>query len=151
MGTVVTIHIIGKAAERESGAARAAAWFHEIEARCTRFAPASELMQLSAHIGERVVASPLLFQAVQFALAVAEETEGAFDPTVGLKMESLGFNREHRSGSVVRTPLESARAVSYRDVELDVDAQSITVTRPLVLDLGAVAKGLAIDTAAREL
>jgi thiamine biosynthesis lipoprotein len=41
--------------------------------------------------------------------------------------------------------------ISYRDVQLDPDRQTITLLRPLMLDLGAVAKGLAIDMAAREL
>src|SRR5262249_11484041 len=40
---------------------------------------------------------------------------------------------------------------TYRDVEPDDDTKTITLHRPLLLDLGAVAKGLAIDVAAREL
>ena len=36
-------------------------------------------------------------------------------------------------------------------MEIDCDARTITLRAPLVLDLGAVAKGLAIDMAAREL
>jgi thiamine biosynthesis lipoprotein len=51
----------------------------------------------------------------------------------------------------VRSATESDGDVSYRDVRLDVERNTITLLRPLVLDLGAVAKGLAVDTAAREL
>ncbi len=40
---------------------------------------------------------------------------------------------------------------SYRDVEVNETARTITLHRPLTLDLGAVAKGLAVDAAAREL
>jgi thiamine biosynthesis lipoprotein len=36
-------------------------------------------------------------------------------------------------------------------VHLDADARTITLARPVALDLGAVAKGLAVDLAAREL
>ena len=36
-------------------------------------------------------------------------------------------------------------------MQLDPDRRTITLLRPLTLDLGAVAKGLAVDTAAREL
>jgi thiamine biosynthesis lipoprotein len=36
-------------------------------------------------------------------------------------------------------------------VRCDAEGQTITIARPLVLDLGAVAKGFAIDLAAREL
>ena len=66
-------------------------------------------------------------------------------------MESLGFNREHRSGETVSSFNPAPRDVSYRDVELDARRQTITLHRPLTLDLGAVAKGLAVDAAVREL
>jgi thiamine biosynthesis lipoprotein len=40
---------------------------------------------------------------------------------------------------------------SYRDVKLDRRARTILLRRPVVLDLNAVAKGLAVDLAVREL
>jgi FAD:protein FMN transferase len=109
------------------------------------------VMRLATQVGVRVPVSTILFEAVQFALAVAEESDGAFDPTVGYAMESLGFNREYRTGQTIRTPLDSSFPVSYRDVRLDAERQTITLLRPLILDLGAVAKGMAVDLAAREL
>jgi len=158
MGTFVTIEVVRDVtlANFETGVdaaiERAFGWFHEIEQRCTRFDPSSELMQLTASPGVPVAASPILFQAVQFALLVAEESDGAFDPTVGHRMESRGFNREHRSGKIVQTQLgRASRNVSWRDVQLDCEEKTITLLRPLTLDLGAVAKGLAIDMAVREL
>jgi thiamine biosynthesis lipoprotein len=66
-------------------------------------------------------------------------------------METRGFNTHHRTGQIVRTDLEADGPVNYRDVRLDPDLETITLLRPMVLDLGAVAKGLAIDMAAREL
>ena len=94
--------------------------------------------------------SPILYEAVRFALLIAEETGGAFDPTVGGQMAARGFNREYRTGEPVETG-EGGRGASYRDIELDADRRTITIGRPLTLDLGAVAKGLAVDAAAREL
>jgi len=154
MGTVVTVHIVGSGADsahRVESAASALAWFDEVERVCSRFDPNSELSQLSMQIGVRVAVSDLLFETVRFAIAVAEESGGAFDPTLGLELEARGFNREYRSGAIVRTPLETDDRVSYRDVELDVDRKTIMLARPLLLDLGGVAKGLAVDMAAREL
>ncbi len=155
MGTLVTVEIViphgtakapaGQAIERAFG------WFREIENRCTRFDPASELMQLVARPGEAVVASPMLFEAIRFALLVAEETGGAFDPTAGYRMMARGFDREHRSGNQVHLDFEPAADVTWRDIELDPDRRTIALRRPLIPDLGAVAKGLAIDTAAQEL
>jgi thiamine biosynthesis lipoprotein len=133
MGTLVTIQVVRCAAE--AAIERAFAWFHEIEAHCTRFDPRSELMQLTAHIGESMPASDILYESVRLALMVAEESDGAFDPTVtGLRDGDVTF-----------------RDVSFRDIKLDEDRRTITLLRPLTLDLGAVAKGLAVDMAAREL
>ena len=148
MGTIVTIQAPNRGEEIIE---RAFEWFRQVEQRCTRFDTQSELMQLTARIGVAVPASEILYEAVQFALAVAEETGGAFDPTVGHSMETRGFNQEYSTRQVIRTAVEPDGAVSYQDVLLDPDKKTITLLRPMILDLGAVAKGLAIDLAAREL
>jgi thiamine biosynthesis lipoprotein len=149
MGTLVTIHVVG---ECESGALdRAFGWFHEIEKRCTRFDADSELMQLCSRTGEAVLVSPMLFEAIRFAKLVADESGGAFDPTVGHRMAARGFNREHRTNEVVGFPNAPQEPASFHDIQMDPEQRTITILRPLILDLGAVAKGLAIDMAAREL
>ena len=157
MGTFVTIHVVGndddpeQIMQREEAVERAFNWFSRVEECCTRFEPQSEVMQLATQAGVSVRVSTLLFEAVQFALAVAEQSEGAFDPTIGYAMEARGFNREYRTGQTIRTNLECDGCVSYQDVRLDAERRTITLLRPLIIDLGAVAKGLAVDLAAREL
>ena len=157
MGTFTTIQVVGdqsdpsQAGDRDAAIERAFRWFHRVEETCSRFEPASELSQLASQVGVPVPVSEILYEALQFALAVAEDSGGAFDPTIGLDMEMRGFNREYRTGRTIRTDITALEAVSYRDVRLDPDRHTITLLRPLMLDLGAVAKGLAIDMAAREL
>ena len=157
MGTYATIQVVGddggacNGQEREAAIARAFGWFHLIEQCCSRFEPGSEVSRLASHAGVSVPVSDILFEAVRFAIAVAEETDGAFDPTIGADMERRGFNREHRTRRLVSSDVKASGAVSYRDVELDSAKRTIRLRQPLMLDLGAVAKGLAIDMAAREL
>jgi thiamine biosynthesis lipoprotein len=176
MGTLVTIHLVSDADEGAAAIERAFGWFREIEAVCSRFDPGSELMRLCATTGRPVAVSPILFEAVRFALTVAEDTAGAFDPTVGAQMAARGFNRVYRSAgfsyerSAGVQPCPSGRPKglrydgsgrpeglryevqhSYRDVRVDDRARTIALDRPLTLDLGAIAKGLAVDAAAREL
>jgi thiamine biosynthesis lipoprotein len=151
MGTVVTIHVSRRGASADTAIDHAFGWFFHIEEICTRFNPQSELMQLTTRIGEPVKVSDILYESVQFALRVAEESSGAFDPTVGLCMESRGFNREHVTGEIIHTPIAPDAGITWRDVHLDPERKTITLRRPLGLDLGAVAKGLAVDAAAREL
>jgi thiamine biosynthesis lipoprotein len=144
MGTVVSIEVDAPDAAVE----RAFGWFRLVEDHCSRFDAASELRQLRA--GKRTPASPILFEAVRFALMVSEETGGAFDPTVGGRMVARGFNRHYLTREVTGAPA-SDEDVSFRDVEIDAHDHTILLRRPLTLDLGAVAKGLAVDAAAREL
>jgi thiamine biosynthesis lipoprotein len=157
MGTIVTVDVVGDGDGPASGASRDAAidrafgWFHEVERLCNRFDPGSELRQLTARPGTVAHASQMLFAALEFALAVAEDTGGAFDPTVGRRMEARGFNRDYRTGAAIAASDVPDDAVSYRDVHLDRANRAVRVEKPLLLDLGAVAKGLAIDLAAQEL
>lgn len=157
MGTVVTIEVVGhdRSARarrtRDLAIERAFTWFDRVESVCSRFDATSELRRLSATTGVDVVVSPMLFEAVRFAVAVAEETGGAFDPTVGARMEARGFNRDYRSGAVVGSSVSAEEPMTYRNVVLNESARSVRLERALVLDLGAVAKGLAIDMAVQEL
>src|SRR3981081_1042170 len=100
--------------------------------------------------GRRVRVSTLLFEVAAFALDLAKQTDGAFDPTIGAAMEQLGFATNYRTGAVVNSHI-GAQSGAYPDVRLDRRAHTITLRRPLVLDLNAVAKGLAIDLATQEL
>jgi len=156
MGTVVTVHIVGGGASADRAAQhraaeRALGWFREVERVCSRFQPTSEVSALASRVGEAVAVSPMLFAATHFAVAVAEETDGAFDPTLGSILEAAGFNHEYRSGWPVRIAPASNADVTFRDIGLDAEAQTIRLERPLLLDLGAVAKGLAIDMAVKQL
>ena len=148
MGTVVRIEVVGATEtqrdERQRGVDAAFDWFRQVEACCSRFDARSELRQLTSNAGTPVAASQLLFEVVRFAIALAQETDGAFDPTVGVRMEQRGFHREYTTGRIERTGIDAGEAVSYRDVVLDPHDRTITLRRPLVLDLGAVAKGFAI-------
>jgi thiamine biosynthesis lipoprotein len=157
MGTIVSFRVVRRApraahlADVEAAIDRAIAWFGRVEAACSRFDEASEVRRLAARVGGPVEVSTILCEATQFALAVADGSGGAFDPTIGADLEAMGFDREYRTGARVRSGITPDRDVSYRDVHVDAARGTITLHRPLVLDLGGVAKGLAIDLAAREL
>jgi thiamine biosynthesis lipoprotein len=155
MGTVVSFRVVGPRAlpDRDAWAAvqRAEGWFQRTEATCSRFEPASELSRLCRAPGAPVAVSPLLYHVVAYALRVADASGGAFDPTVGRRMQALGFDRNWRSGERVDSGAEPPAAVSFRDVRLSAADSSIELGRPLLLDLGAVAKGFAVDMAVQEL
>ena len=154
MDTLITIDVatpgsIGATAEQVQ---KAFGWFAHVESLCSRFDETSELSRLSnSPCDTRVIVSSLLFQLIHFACSVARVSGGAFDPTVGHAMQVLGFNRNYLTGETISSANEAGARCSYRDIELDPTNRTVTITCPLVLDLGAVAKGFAIDLAAEEL
>lgn len=123
--------------------------FQKVEQACSRFSPDSELMRACQQVGIPVAVSPFLFEPLKFALGMAECTDGIFDPTIGKRMEDYGFNRHYLTGEAMHSP--STASVTYRDIVLDEQEGTLCLLKPLVIDLGAVAKGFAIDLAAHEL
>lgn len=154
MDTLVSIEVIDPVSDDECRDHIEAAfgWFREVERQCSRFDVDSDLSRLSATpVGQPARTTPLVFRLVEFALAVADASGGAFDPTVGRLMEVSGFDRNFRTGEQVQGRADVASDCSYRDVRIAPDPDTVTLLRPLVLDLGAVAKGFAIDLAAEAL
>ena len=162
MGTMVCLRVVGDPHAAVHAIDEAYAWFAQVEAACSRFDASSELSRVVAAGGAAVAVSPLLFEPLRFALAVAESSGGAFDPTVGAAMLARGHDRSWRDESRVQAadarvatavvPVDAtADAPSWRDVILDAERRTVRLARPLALDLGAVAKGLAVDLAARAL
>jgi FAD:protein FMN transferase len=152
MDTWVNIQVVTlvERARVEPDVQRAFAWFETIERVCSRYDPHAEVMRLLEHVGRPVPVSSLLLEATAFALDLAEQTDGAFDPTLGAALERLGHDTHYVTGERVTSPAEALTA-SFRDVELDRSSGTIRLARPVVIDLNAVVKGLAIDLAAREL
>ncbi|TAK16225.1 MAG: FAD:protein FMN transferase [Acidobacteria bacterium] len=148
MGTIVTIATVGDAGDAVT---RAFDWFRQVEARCSRFDLSSELSLISAAPGKAIPVSDLVFEALRFALHVAEVSGGAFDPVVGGAMAARGFNRHYLTGDRLLPRTDLQADATFRDVALDARDKTVTLQRPLTLDLGGLAKGLAIDLAAREL
>lgn len=150
MGTTVTIAVGGGRRDDECVPAieEALGWFRAVEARCTRFDPSSELQQLCSQPGSWVSVSPMLMHALRFALDVAERTDGVFDPCLGHALHRVGYNRHHATGDAA--PVANSTG-TWRDVTCDATTSRVLLGRPVQLDLGAVAKGMAIDLATRVL
>jgi thiamine biosynthesis lipoprotein len=147
MGTVVTI--TARAAS-DAAVDEAFEWFREVERACSRFDDASEVSTLSSAWGVATAVSPIVFECLRVLLAVADASGGAADPTVGERMRARGFDRRYDTGARATAGGADAGA-SFRDITLDESARTVRLERPLTLDLGAAAKGLAIDLAARAL
>ncbi|MFC5651626.1 FAD:protein FMN transferase [Paenibacillus solisilvae] len=151
MDTVVEIQVVTERPELETETKidRAFEAFRKVESACSRFQPDSEIMMACRQIGTPVPLSPHVFHPLRFAMEIAERTDGVFDPTVGKTMEELGFNRHYLTRALMASPSEGS--VTYRDIVLNEQEKTLLLKKPMVIDLGAVAKGFAIDLAAIEL
>lgn len=154
LGTLLRVQVVSTTSENtlQEATNRALAVVKEVEEACSRFDQDSELVKLvQTPVGKPVSVSSILFQCLQFACEVARWTKGRFDPAVGARMQELGFSRHYLTGELVSGQTHVCRNGTYHDIELDAENQTVCLHRPMALDLGAVAKGLAVDLAVKEM
>ena len=82
-----------------------------------------------------------------YALDLARETDGAYDPTIGALSELWGFGSSGRREDVPdRSAIDTARQhCGYRNLRLDHERQAALQPGGLQLDLSSIAKGFAVD------
>jgi len=151
MGTEVTVLVAGEAPPRAVGAVRDL--FRRWEATLSRFQPDSELSRVNAAAGDPAPAGPLLRAVTTEALRAAAATGGVFDPTLGGRMSAIGYGGSFGSGWAVPRAAVPGRHLpdGWRAVRVDDAAGTVTVPAGLALDLGGIAKGMAVDAAAEML
>ncbi|MBL4686591.1 MAG: FAD:protein FMN transferase [Nannocystaceae bacterium] len=134
----------------EAGAAMQAALdaMSRIEDMMSEWQADSELSRISAAAGgEAVAVSPELVEILARARVIAAETQGAFDPTfhgVGqLWSFAPGATPPPAAAIAEKLPL-----VNYRNLHVDREAQVVRLAKAgMMLGLGAIAKGYAVDRA----
>ena len=123
-----------------------------LDRACSRFRPDSEVLAVQQAQGRAVAVSPLLAEAVAVALEAARSTDGDVDPTLGAVLSELGYDRDFAAlpgdGPAPRVRLN--RQANWRDVHVDA-AGRLRVPAGVLLDLGATAKALGADRAARRI
>jgi len=120
---------------------------HDIELACSRFRPDSEVSRLHERPGREVPVGPVLAEALMVALRAARLTDGLVDPTVGGAVRALGYDRDF--ASIMDGPVVPQAVPGWHRVLLDAERGAVLLPRGIELDLGATAKALAADRAAR--
>ena len=149
MGTTVSVVLPTRQA---AAADRVVALFAAWEGALSRFLPDSELSRLNAAAGRPFAASSLLLEVVASALRAARASEGIFDPSLEPALRATGYDRTFEDvaldGPAVGRPPAGG---SWRSIEIDEAAGTIRLPRGCALDLGGIAKGMAVDAAVAEL
>jgi FAD:protein FMN transferase len=120
-----------------------------IESRLSVFQASSDISWINAHAGLRAVkVEPRTFSLLERCAELSEETDGAFDITVGPLMQAWKPVAEGGALPSAETVAEARTRVGHRHLQFDAQASTIRFgCAGMRLDLGAVGKGYAIDAA----
>ena len=150
MGTVFTVAVYGR--ERTFLSEVVEEVFEEVDRldeQMSNYKPESELSTINRTAASRpVVVEPGLFHLLEISVRRSEETDGAFDITVGPLMKSWGFFRG-RGRLPTRAEIgQVLKRVGYQHLKLDAERRTIRFDEGGVeIDLGGIAKGYAVDRA----
>jgi thiamine biosynthesis lipoprotein len=150
MGTVFTVAVYGR--DRTFLSEVVEEVFDEVDRldeQMSNYKPQSELSAINRTAASQpVLVEPGLFHLLEISVARSEETDGAFDVTVGPLMKSWGF---FRGRGRLPTPAEIKQVlkrVGYQHLKLDAERRTIRFdTEGVEIDLGGIAKGYAVDRA----
>jgi thiamine biosynthesis lipoprotein len=147
MGT--DVHVVAPCGRIDVAADGVHSLFVSWERVLSRFRPDSELSRLNEAHGAPFVASPILFNAVGTAVNAAAATGGLFDPTLLIDLERVGYDRSFdvlpRAQPEPDAPATGGGA--WRGVELHRESRTIVLPQGAAVDLGGIAKGMAVDAA----
>ncbi len=155
MATSYTVRIAEPVADRERVQAAIQAQLDTIEGLMSTYIDDSDLTRFNASAAsEWIPVDQATCEVVAVALAVSEQTGGAFDITVGPLVDLWGFGPD---GAISEPPpadqLAAARdRTGYAGLAVDCDRPAIRKDRAeLAIDLSAIAKGYAADVVAGHL
>jgi thiamine biosynthesis lipoprotein len=113
----------------------------------------SDVIRINEMAGIKpVVVDEDVFKMLQLAQEYNRLTEGAFDVTIGPVMDLWGFGREKQKVPTAGELQKALALVDSRKLILDQKAHSAFLNKKgMALDLGAVAKGYAVEKAAQVL
>lgn len=138
----------------KAASSAALARIRQLNAVMSDYDPTSEVRRLSATsgAGQAVKVGDDLWRVLTRAKEISALSGGAFDVTVG---PVVRLWRRARRQEVMPSPQRLAQAkaaVGYQAMELDESSQAVRLTRPeMWIDLGAIAKGDAVDQALKVL
>jgi len=153
MGTVAAIQA-QTMEEAKSGRERVQPLFDSVDSRFSTWLETSEVSALNGTSGTTVpnLLSPEVETVLLAALQLSEQSDGAFSPLIGPLMETWGFGKEG-APPAVPTPDQLQRAIiisDWRALCFSTNSKPATLALPrkgMKLDLGAIAKGYAVDLA----
>ena len=153
MEMAVTVKIVLYSADADAATAAAKDAFsrvHALNGILSDYDPESELRRLcdTAGEGKAVRVSPELWKVLEHAQHVSQQSDGAFDVTVGPVVRLWRRARRQKELPSPQALRQAEELVGYKFVRLDAGHQTVELLKKgMRLDLGGIAKGYAMDEA----
>ncbi len=141
MNTYITINAYGENTEEALDAAQDC--IGELESLWSVTDVESEIYRLNHNEGVPLQVCESTAELIQFALAMAEKTDGALDPTIYPVLTAWGFTTDSHRIPAQEEISRLLQSVDYKEVS--VDGRTVLLPEGMQIDLGAVAKGFAGD------
>lgn len=153
LGTVVEITVADTDKPKQNVIAaidKAFAEIERIENLLSRFKPESEISRINADANIRATkVSPGTIDLIEKSILFSRLTDGAFDITIYPLMQLWGFDKDGERRLPKSEELSQALAkVGYQYIDLAQETGTVFLAQKgMCLDLGAIAKGFAVDKA----
>jgi thiamine biosynthesis lipoprotein len=150
MGTVFTVAAYGSnSAYLGEVASQVFQEIDDLDGQMSNYKPGSELSAINREAGRHaVVVEPGLFNLLQDSLQYSRQSGGDFDITVGPLMKAWGFFQGRGRMPSKSELAEVLKRIGYQHIRLDAASRTIRFDAPgIEIDLGAIAKGYAVDRA----
>lgn len=124
-----------------------------LDARWSRFRADSEVSELNAAAGGRVLVSADTLALVSCAVEGWRRTGGLFDPTVHAALLGLGYDRDLAlvQSDGAGAPVRTGPAPGCAGIDVDPVTSSVRLPHAVGFDPGGVGKGLAADLVVADL
>jgi FAD:protein FMN transferase len=125
-----------------------------LESLMTTWRPDSELSAVNAAAGKKPVkVSPETLSVIQKSIWTSERSDGVFDITFEAMHGLWKFDEDLEEKIPSADAVHAARAlIDYRKIRVDPDKGTVMLDKPgMRMSLGGIAKGYAVDAAARVL
>lgn len=146
-GSTYTIQFIGE--EPEGLHDQIKGLLRDIDLSMSTYVPESKISEVNNANGEWVKVDPLFDKVLRTSLEVSQESDGAFDPTVGTLVRLWGFGFEEIRSEVTAAKIDQAlNLTGYERIQYDEETMRIRLPKDFSLDFNSIAQGFTVDTVA---
>jgi thiamine biosynthesis lipoprotein len=120
---------------------------HDIDHWMSEWRPDTQLSRVNLAAGAQAVkVTSDLFEVIQFALQVAKESDGAFDPTFNALWGLYNFKKGEEREPTDEELKERLDLINYKNVELNDALKTVFLSKPgMKLGLGGLGQGYGVD------